>query len=46
MYRVTVERGRTLYFTDWCSACEFCVLAGLRIKIIRIIEVRDDRIRC
>jgi len=35
-YRVRVRPGRTLYFADWHSACEFCAMAGLRIKIIEI----------
>jgi len=35
MYRVRF--GRTLYFADWASACEFCVLVGARIKIIEVV---------
>jgi len=36
MYKIRF--GRTFYFADWDSACEFCVLAGIRIKLIRLRE--------
>ena len=43
MYKVRFGKGKTLYFKDWQSACEFCVLAGVRTKII---AARSDRGSC
>jgi hypothetical protein len=38
MYKVTVRRrrrgARALYFITYESACEYCLLAGLRVKEI------------
>jgi hypothetical protein len=36
MYRVRVKRRKAVYFTDWESACEFCLLAGINIKQIEV----------
>jgi hypothetical protein len=31
MYKVRVTRRKVFYFSDWESACEFCLLAGLSV---------------
>jgi hypothetical protein len=37
MYRVRVVRRRTFYFSDWESACEFCLLAGISMKCVEAV---------
>jgi len=34
MYKIKLGYAKPLYFADYSSACDFCVMAGLRIKII------------
>ena len=36
MYKVKIGKARALYFNSYDSACDFCIMAGLRIKIVKI----------
>jgi hypothetical protein len=36
MYKVRVKRRKIFYFTDWDSACEFCVLSGISVKRVEV----------
>jgi hypothetical protein len=37
MYKVRIQRRKVFYFTDYSSACEFCLLAGINIKRVEVV---------
>jgi hypothetical protein len=39
MYKVKVKKGKTLYFADWESVCQYCMLAGISLKYIKVVTV-------
>jgi hypothetical protein len=50
VYKVRLRRKgrrvvRTLYFATYESACEYCLLAGLRIKAVQYAAAMAERIR-
>ena len=41
MYKIRIKRRsvrkpvKVVYFKDWASACEYCALVGIRIKVVK-----------